>query len=138
MTIGRLGGWAAALDEILTGRTLGYCERCYGANEIPEGRHYFELLIEAIHDPVTWDSIDDVPALLDQLGELNEKAESDLVIWAPLLIADPRLAEIGARGTRIHDLSVHARLMLELIVLDMAYRPCPIQKGLSSGLTWWR
>jgi type IV secretory pathway VirB2 component (pilin) len=99
MIINKLKIRQGNVESSLYSRTLDYCQREYGNCEIPEGRNYFGVLVEALGDRRTWepaDSSGEYPDLLDELGEDLERSEKDLEVWAPLLIANSRLAEIGA------------------------------------------
>lgn len=99
MTVHQLSVGVPDLEETLLSRALEFCERTYEHSEIPDGRDYFELLFEALLDPVTWEPVEEVPGLLESLEARLSETESHLMNWAPLLIADPSVALIGAHVT---------------------------------------
>jgi hypothetical protein len=119
LIVDRLGSGIDGLDSTLQDRTLGYCCKVYGAWEVPVGREFFGMLIESLQDPETWEGFDEIPSLLDEVATYVEDGESTLEKWAPLLVADSRLAEIGACATRIHTLGSSALIALTYIWVDL-------------------
>jgi hypothetical protein len=77
--------------ELYTGRKYG------GA--IPEHLTYYDVLIEALGEPETWEAVPEeaVPPLLEQVEEVHDDLERLFPQWAPVLIHDEDLARIASR-----------------------------------------
>jgi hypothetical protein len=119
MVVKRLEQGIDDFDQTLQRRTLGYCLDRYGAWEVPVGREYPEIATDALFVKSTWEPIAEYPDLVTELAELVEESKSKLETWAPLLVADPNLAEIGACATTIHDKMEKG--LSRLVVLWMAF-----------------
>jgi hypothetical protein len=102
-------------DQTLQERTLGYCLDRYGAYEVPIGREYPAILLEALTVESTWEPIAEFPALLPELADYIEESKSKFETWAPLLVADTSLAEIGACATTVHGMMEKAFVRLEYL-----------------------
>ena len=76
--------------------TLSYCQRAHGAEEIPAGESYSELLLEALEDRQTWEASEEVPALVDLVDEQRTELEEIISVWAPVMISESDLAAIAA------------------------------------------
>lgn len=106
-------------DETLQIRTLAYCLKRYGAWEVPIEREYPEIAIDALGVESTWEPIAEYPDLITEVGEQVTESKSKLETWAPLLVADPSLAKIGACATTIH--AEMETALSRLMVLWMAF-----------------
>lgn len=117
-----MGIWAATdldsitdIGETISGRVHDYAHARYGTFE-PEGREYYDdLLLEALCEPTTWaggSETDPVEPLLDEVREMGDETERKFGVWAPVLIAEPELAQLAALLPRI--IIFKRRLMSEL------------------------
>jgi hypothetical protein len=118
MVVDQLRCRVGSLELTLETRTLTYCSRTYGTFEVPEDREFDGVLLEALRDPQTWASEEDEPELLEELEGQIERLENDLQRWAPVMVADSRLSEIAALGTRIRDLQRVAAQSLEFVCVE--------------------
>jgi hypothetical protein len=129
LIIERLGNGIDELDFALQDRTLGYCCKVYGKWEIPVGKEFLMMLIESLEDLETWEGLEKKPGLIDEVAIYVDDGESTLETWAPLLVADSRLAEIGACATRVHSLARSALTALTYIWIDLnAVLPITIER----------
>ena len=95
-------GTAVCADEVLQVRVLDYCCRTYGDSEVPSGKDYFDdMLLEALGDPRTWESIEEVPSLLDQLIECYEELNQKFLDWAPILAVAPELRGVTTYASHL-------------------------------------
>lgn len=90
-------------EELLYLVTLSHCQTEYGELSIPAGRRYSEVLLEALEDPRAWESAEayGVPSLVDRVAEERVELEEAISIWAPVLIAEPDLAAVGACAEKL-------------------------------------
>jgi len=96
---------ASGMDEAIEVRVLAYCERTYGEFEIPEGKDFKRILLEALSDPETWAEDGDLPHLYVEVGEEADELERIIIEWSPVLIAEPDLSAIAASATEVLQLS---------------------------------
>lgn len=90
---------AIEIEEVLVAHVLDH-RRSIGAEVTPaEEANYLAMLPEALEDPRTWAGQEEVPPLADWLGDIEERLEGILEIWAPVLIAAPGLAAIADAAT---------------------------------------
>jgi hypothetical protein len=116
MMLGRIERGISEIEESLLTRTQEYCLRHYGFDEIPEDRHYFQVLPEALQDPASWEPGTENPGLLEEVLEQSERSSENLETWAPVLIADSRLATIASNVIARHE--AHQSIFNVLMGLD--------------------
>jgi hypothetical protein len=121
MVIGRIEVHLVGFEETLFVRTMEFCKRTFGRAEVPEGRDYFEVLPEALEDPESWAPVEELPSLMEELESQLTESQAEFEIWAPILIADPRLATIGSLAIARHEAERNALVILEFLLAVFAY-----------------
>jgi len=92
---------ATMLEEFIHCCLLEYCEATYGSPRVLEDRDYRETLSVALQDRAIWEMRDGVPGLMESVLEEERALKEAFATWAPVLIAEPGLAEIGASATGV-------------------------------------
>jgi hypothetical protein len=92
---------ATTLEEFIHCCLLEYCEEAYGLERLPEDREYREILLEVLQDRAIWETRDGVAGLLESVSDEERALKEAFATWAPVLIAEPALADIGSSATRV-------------------------------------